>query len=187
MDSNKGKYRHHGLPHWDLGEVAQTITYRLADSIPPKVYEQILTEMRREPENYQNIYKRTQIEECLHANRYGSCILQKPEVAKIVIDAWKFHDGTEYDLYDWVVMPNHVHLLIRPYNGILLGKIIGAWKGFTAKEISKKFGVASQVWMAGYWDRMIRDAKHFQMARDYILGNPEKAGLTQGFYRSSDY
>jgi len=187
MESNKQKYTHHGLPHWDFGEVAQTITYRLADSIPPNIYDQILSAMQREPEYYQDVYKRTKIEEWLHANRYGSCVLQKVEAAKIVIDAWKFYDGTAYDLYDWVVMPNHVHLMIRQYDGKNLGKIIGAWKGYTSKEIAKTFGFTSQIWMAGYWDRMIRDAKHFQIARDYILGNPEKAGLTQGFYRSSDY
>jgi len=186
-DIHRHKYRPKRLPHWDFGEVSQTITYRLADSLPQSVYDEIRYNMLFQPETFQESYKRKMIEEWLHGNRYGSCVLQNPIAAQIVIEAWYFYDGKWYDLYDWVVMSNHVHLMIRQYDGKRLGDIVSAWKGFTSKEISKKLNHSPNLWREGYWDRVIRDAEHFQRAKDYILKNPEKAGLTDWPYVSSKY
>ncbi|MDO4576212.1 MAG: hypothetical protein Q4D98_13475, partial [Planctomycetia bacterium] len=98
MAEHRHKYKPKHLPHWDFGEVAQTITYRLADSLSQNEYEKILTELNSVPPEQQSLYKRTRIENWLHQNRYGSCCLNNPEAAKIVIDAWYFYAGKRYDL-----------------------------------------------------------------------------------------
>ncbi|MDO4569739.1 MAG: transposase [Planctomycetia bacterium] len=125
------------------------------------------------------------MENWLHNNRYGSCCLNDPIAANIVIDAWYFYADEWYDLYEWVVMGNHVHILIRQYEGHRLADIVSAWKGFTSKQIARQLHVPQPIWREGYWDRMIRDAEHFQKARNYILNNPAKSGLTDWPYISS--
>ena len=87
-------------------------------------------------------------------------------------------------LVAWVVMPNHVHLMIRPEAVVPLPKIVQAWKGYTGKKISEAMRLGGtraagngRVWHREYWDRFIRDERHFMSAVDYIHQNPVKAGL----------
>jgi putative transposase len=68
---------------------------------------------------------------------YGSCLLKDSRNAQIVLDTWKFFNGERYDLIAYVVMPNHVHLLIKTYEGWPLAKLVHSWKSYTAKEILK--------------------------------------------------
>ncbi len=96
------------------------------------------------------------------------------------MDAWRFFDGKRYDLVAYVVMPNHVHLMIKTHEGFPLSKVVHSWKSFTAHEINKHFkksGRDAQVWQTEYFDRFIRDERHFDQAVDYIHENPVKAGL----------
>lgn len=184
---NREKYRTRLLPHWDFGDVVQTITYRLGDSIPPTVYQQFwdLTDLL--PPESQNRQKRQLIENWIDAHRFGCCALSNPIAAEIVIESWRFFDSKRYDLLHWAVMPNHVHLMIRQYKGFSLGDVVGGWKSYTSKEISKKLNVPNPLWHRGYWDRQIRDAEHYARSRDYILNNPAKAGLLNWRFVSSKY
>jgi len=56
-------------------------------------------------------------------------------------------------------------------------KLIKDWKGFTARSINRVLGRHGQLWQQDYWDRYIRDEKHYRKVRDYIEWNPVKAGL----------
>jgi len=59
---------------------------------------------------------------------YGSCLLSERAVAKKVIEAWKYFDKERYDLIAYVVMPNHVHLLIKTYEAWKVGDLVRSWK-----------------------------------------------------------
>src|SRR5262249_8572142 len=78
-------------------------------------------------------------------------------------------------------MPNHVHVLIKPRAS--LPKIVQSWKSYTgrwaiARNAELGLGVPGRAfWMRDYWDRYIRDERHFQRVVDYIHWNPVKAGL----------
>jgi REP element-mobilizing transposase RayT len=75
-------------------------------------------------------------------------------------------------------MPNHVHLLVRMGDAVGMGKVVQAWKGYTGKRIQQLTGGhPGPVWQREYWDRYIRDEKHFLQALEYIHQNPVKAGL----------
>ena len=182
QQQHRGWYSRGYLPHFDSPHVLQHITYRLADSLPHAVLEQMQAEVTASAPDDENrkAELRQRIERYLDAG-YGSCVLQAPEVAACIVDTWLHFDGDRYRLLEWVVMPNHCHVLIEPLEGAPLGKIVLSWKNYTARFINTykdRTGVrGTQVWQREYWDRFIRNDQHFQTARNYIVMNPVKAGL----------
>ena len=174
------------LPHFDSPNVIQHITYRLADSLPRTMLEQMQVEVEtlvRDDEKRKSELRR-RIETYLDAG-HGSCVLRVPEIAACVVDTWLHFDGERYRLLEWVVMPNHCHVLIEPFEDVPLGKIVLSWKNYTARFINgykSRTGVrrsqeGSPVWQREYWDRFIRDERHFEAAKSYITLNPVKVGL----------
>ena len=169
------------LPHYDAAYKYQMITYRLADSLPQK-FLQDLGARASCPQS--QIEVRVKTEELLDKG-YGSCLLKESACAKIVIDAWQYFDGQRYDLLAYVVMPNHIHVLIKTYESYSLSDIIHSWKSFTSNKIQTHLKSAGKmptlpaIWQQEYWDRFIRDEKHFASSINYILDNPVKAGLVK--------
>ncbi|HMJ26568.1 MAG TPA: transposase [Pyrinomonadaceae bacterium] len=108
---------------------------------------------------------------------HGSCYLKDSRIAKIVQDAVLFFDKEKYLLSAWVVMPNHVHLVTTPLPGKRLGTIMQSLKSFTANEANKVLERKGTFWMPDYFDRYIRNEKHFARAIAYVENNPAKAGL----------
>ena len=93
-----------------------------------------------------------------------------------------FFDGERHELLCYVVMPNHVHVLVTPRETFLLEGILHSWKRHSAREIHKALGREGSFWQTGYFDRMIRDEPHFDRAWRYILKNPAKAHLLPNQY-----
>jgi putative transposase len=82
-------------------------------------------------------------------------------------------DG-RYKLHAFVVMPDHVHLLLTP-QGITIERAVGLIKGGFSHRMGSKF----PVWQRGFTDHRIRDAKEFEIRRDYINLNPVRAGIVE--------
>ncbi len=81
-------------------------------------------------------------------------------------------------------MPNHVHVLIRQYEGAPLAWIVQSWKSYTGRRIAalgfglpREKGRGRVVWRREYWDRYVRDERHLRSVVGYIHGNPVRAGL----------
>ena len=74
-------------------------------------------------------------------------------------------------------MPNHVHLLAAPRFRYSLSDIMHSIKSYTAQEANKILGRKGRFWFEDYFDRYVRNAKHFENAVNYIAGNPVRAGL----------
>lgn len=116
-------------------------------------------------------------------NGYGACVLREPEVAAMMEGVLLFFDNTRYTLFEWVIMPNHVHVLFKPLHGWPVSKIVASWKKFSARKIIEWQAehpgspALSPVWHREYWDRYMRNEAHFQRAVAYIRNNPVKAGL----------
>ena len=168
------------LPHRDEIGLLQSITYRLADSLPQEKLRQLEASLSLLPADGRDLARRKQIETWLDAG-LGCCALRHPALASTV-EAVFFHaDGTRYRLLAWCVMPNHVHVLIRPHAP--LAEIVRAWKTYTARwalahNAELELGVSGEsFWMREYWDRYIRDENHLHQTIDYIHHNPVKAGL----------
>uniref|UniRef100_Q3AP61 Transposase IS200-like domain-containing protein n=1 Tax=Chlorobium chlorochromatii (strain CaD3) TaxID=340177 RepID=Q3AP61_CHLCH len=181
---------HHRLPHWQQGDVWVFVTWRLADSLP-KVTLDEWTETRKiwlslhpEPwdEKTEKEYHQRfslQRDEWLDQG-CGSCLLKDTVNAKIVVDALLHFNGLRYQLASFVVMPNHVHVLFRPFGKYSLSEIVKSWKGFTAREINKRLGTKGVLWQDGYWDRLIRNERHFFKVVAYIRHNPINAIQKEG-------
>ncbi len=164
------------LPHFDAAGVYQAITYRLADSLPQEVVERIEREIGDLPPDEHAEERRQRCEVWLDRG-LGACHLGDQRIAGIVLDAWLHFAGQRYDLCAWVVMPNHVHALIRERPGFPLARVIDSWKTWTARRANLALGRSGTFWQADYWDRFIRDERHYLAAVAYIHDNPAKAGL----------
>ena len=160
------------LPHFDSPYVMQMITFRLADSLPKSILREIETETMHQT----NRQKRMRIDKHLDAS-HGKCYLLDKEIAKIVEEALFHFDTERYFLLAWVIMPNHVHVLVEIKDGYILSDLLHSWKRFTARLINHKLGSKGRLWQPEYWDRCIRDEKHLANAINYIHMNPVKAGF----------
>jgi REP element-mobilizing transposase RayT len=119
---------------------------------------------------------RKRIEDYLDRGK-GKLWLRNPQIADRVQDALLFFDGERYRLRAWVVMPNHVHALLTPMDGWDLGSILHSWKSFTASQCNKLLGLHGNFWQSDFFDRYVRDEKHYYNAIDYIHDNPVKVRL----------
>jgi putative transposase len=169
------------LPHRDRIGLLQSLTFRLADSLPQQKLRELEGELVRLSEDRRDVERRRQIEEWLDSGM-GCCALGHPLMARTVQDSLLHFDGDRYGLIAWCVMPNHVHVLIEPRHPI--AKIVQGWKSFTARwalarneELKLGIGNSRQFWMRDYWDRYIRDERHLMSAIDYFHNNPVNAGL----------
>lgn len=165
------------LPHFEGSEIAQTINLRLADSLPKRVLERWSQELTLDPLMNASVV-RERIERYLDQG-YGSCALRDKRMAKMVQNSLLHFDGERYSLCAWVVMPNHVHLLLTTNSVWPLSKIMKLFKSYTSHEANRILARRGQFWMEDYFDRYIRNAKHFTNAITYIGNNPVKAGLCQ--------
>jgi len=95
----------------------------------------------------------------------------------MVQDALLRFDGVRYQLFAWVVMPNHLHSLMSRFEGYKLKNIIHSLKSYTSHEANKILGRSGQFWMEDYFDRYMRDEEHFRKTVRYIENNPVKADL----------
>ena len=189
------------LPHWDQEGATYFITWRTADSIPKAVWEQWrneraawLAEHGIDPtlEDW-----RKYVEELSEAERkdfrrfskalenevdagHGACLLRRAELAGIVADSLRFFDGTRYTLGDFVVMPNHVHLLVGGMAREAMRKQVESWKKWSAIKINEARGRRGRFWQDENFDHLVRNEASFVTFRDYIAQNPVKAGLRVG-------
>ena len=76
-----------------------------------------------------------------------------------------------------VVLPNHVHLIIRPKGGFRLGNCIQRMKQSVALLVNGTRGRAAALWAEESCDRMMRDEEHLWNGIQYIANNPSRAGL----------
>ena len=166
------------LPHFDGGELGQFITFRLHDSLPASILDRWRIELKEQPSGEAESIMRRRVEAYLDQG-HGSCFLKDPKIAAMVQDALLFHDQKKYRLTAWVVMPNHGHMLCTPRSGYNLAQIMHSIKSFTASDANKVLRRAGHFWQKEYFDRYIRNARHFAKVVAYIENNPVKANLCE--------
>jgi putative transposase len=187
------------LPHWRCKGGTYFVTFRLNDSLPQSVIEEMQEEKLRWQRifahhkteavggipsevflEYEESQKRTFLKaEGLLDFGLGSCLLKEEDTRDIVDDAVRYFDDERYYLFAWCVMPNHVHVALQPIDDWSLEDILGSWKKFSAAKINTKFGRSGQLWQTESFDRLVRDAAHYYKVVRYIAKNPASAGLLE--------
>ena len=108
---------------------------------------------------------------------HGDCWLRDGRIAKLVQDTLLFHAGKKYELWSWVIMPNHAHVVLTPMKGVHLPNVLHSIKSYTAQSANEILGRKGQFWQHESFDRYIRNSRHFASVIRYIENNPVKAGL----------
>ncbi len=187
------------LPHVKREGARYFVTFRLADSLPKDVLLRIQSERTqdlRECYTQQEAAKndsrangsadrlrQIQREYFQKLERYldegqGQCYLARRDVAALVADALRFFDHQRYELNAWVLMPNHVHIVLWPIPNHTLSEVLQSWKGFTARQANKLLGRAGvRFWQPETFDHWIRDDEEHERCCRYVIHNPVKARL----------
>lgn len=108
---------------------------------------------------------------------YGCCCLKQPEFGAIMKNAIEHFDGDRYIIHRYVIMPNHVHILVELTGSYSLSQICKSWKNFSALHINQLLGRTGKFWHHESWDRMIRNEHHYKNVVDYIDKNIRQGGV----------
>ncbi|MDR1279857.1 MAG: transposase [Opitutaceae bacterium] len=178
------------LPHWTCEGAIYAVNFRLVDSLPKHVLVGWMTErddiVRRaeaagrplsltEQGRLDELYSE-RVEAYLDSGE-GECWLARNEIAALVHDAILHFHGERYELLAWCIMPNHVHVILRPFNGYTLKSIVHSWKSWTAHQANRCLERTGAFWQEEYYDHLVRDEADYEHALEYLLANPVKAGL----------
>ncbi len=179
------------LPHLKREGASYFVTFRLAGTLPAEVLRQFKVEREaimehataakrpltwHEQEELFRWYS-SRVDKYLDAG-HGDCWLTRPDIADVVAAALRHHAGQRFDLLAWVVMPNHVHAVLRPWPNRTLSGILKSWKGFTAREANKILQrTGTTFWQEESFDHLIRDDEDMHRCCHYTTMNPVAARL----------
>jgi REP element-mobilizing transposase RayT len=166
------------LPHFDGGEVTQAVTFRLVGSVPSDQIARWKVQLALLPRVQAERRLRARMERYLDRH-FHVAYLRDPQVGALVEGALLHFDHERYSLHGWVVMPNHVHVLLTPREDQSLSGIVKSWKSYTAKAANRILGRTGTFWQEDYFDRYTRNARHFGAVVEYIEYNPVGAGLCE--------
>ncbi len=101
-------------------------------------------------------------------------------LCQIVLKNLQFYrDRMKFALHGYVIMPDHVHLLITPRQPATVSDITRNFKSYTSKEIREALAIRGPIWQRRFYDRVIRSEEQFRTALDYIHLNPVRAGVVR--------
>ena len=107
-------------------------------------------------------------------------LLQSERMAKLLIDVMRENRRKgRFSIHEFVIMPNHFHLLITPAEAVSLEKAIQFIKGGFSYRVKKELDLNFEIWEKGPTNHRIRDTEDYGQHRDYIHQNPVKAKLVE--------
>jgi len=108
----------------------------------------------------------------------GRALLQSERNADLFIDVLRSYvRAKRFVVHDFVVMPDHVHLLITVDRSMSVEKVMQLIKGGCSYRVKKEYGYQGEVWQRGLSDVRVEDRMSFLRYREYIAENPVRRGL----------
>ncbi len=108
----------------------------------------------------------------------GRRILQSERNAGLLIEVLRSLVAEHrFYMYDFAIMPDHVHVLIEVSSEMTVEKAMQLIKGRFSYRLTKEFGFKGEVWQRGFSEEQVMNAQGMEKCRAYIAGNPVKAGL----------
>ncbi len=173
-------YSNSVLPHWRQDGCTYFVTFRLADSVSQPV----LNEWKYERDAWLRVrgidpaisdwkpaigrlsLRERRIFERLFVGKlfgyldrgHGDCVLRVPEICELLSRALLYFDSHRCDTGDFVVMPNHVHILLTPYPEFELEDLLHSIKSYTSNQFNRKLNRTGTHWMEESYDHVVRDA-----------------------------
>jgi putative transposase len=148
------------LPHWDVVGRPLFVTFRLHGSLPAsRIFP---------PERLQAGKAFVAMDRILDRSRDGPLFLRQPEIADMVVASLR--DGEQrfqrYQLHSFVVMPNHVHLLVTPR--VAATRWLGPLKGFTSYRANQILGRQGPFWQDESYDHVVKSGEEFDRTKKYM-------------------
>jgi type I restriction enzyme R subunit len=191
------------LPHWSQAGTISFMTWRTWDSIPQTVLEEWIVDRnkwllchgispdedwhkrieRLSPSLRREFHRRISdrwndaLDSC-----FGECVLRLPTLSQIVANSLLHFDEERCRLTDFVIMPNHIHLLAAFPNEESMLTQYDSWKHYTATQINRQLGRNGRFWQQDGFDHLVRSLNQFEYLRKYIANNPNRARLQPGEY-----
>ena len=106
-----------------------------------------------------------------------------PTERDLVAESLTYWDPRACRVAAWVVMNDHVHVVVAPAVGVRLETLLHSWKSYTATRMVRGHGRAGPVWQREFYDRVIRGDEEFQKLIEYVCHNPWKRWPTLAEYR----
>lgn len=205
-------YYRRNLPHIFIKGYAFFVTTRLDGSIPTARIKQLHNELENSKKTISAIQDLSirkasnlkiqrkffkEYELLLHHGNYGPHWLSDHAVAEIVKNSFHWGDPDKYQLYAFTIMPNHVHLVLKPVfqdsdnteqtppkrpndkGDYFLSNLLQSIKKYSAREANKVLGRKGKFWQHENYDHLVRDYDELLRCMDYTLNNPIKAGLAK--------
>jgi REP element-mobilizing transposase RayT len=185
-----GLHSRSNLPHLKRRGGTYFVTFRLADTLP----RELLLRLRQEREGLVARAKAgnrpltwTEQQDLFHwysrrvdtalDSGLGQCWLKDRQVARIVASALGHFQGKRYELHAWVIMPNHVHVVVHPKENNSLSEILRSWKTFTAVQANRFLNRRGAFWQGESYDHLCRNEREREACCRYTTVNPVKAGF----------
>jgi putative transposase len=201
-EKNAVRIYHRNLPHWRQDSATYFVTFRLGDSLPQSVLDQWEYEKRiwlaargiqanpndaNWPRQIEKLPESQRRQFHKHFNRLfhaaldegqGACYLNMLGCLAALREKLLEGDHVTYHLGDFVVMPNHVHLLFCPSPSTELERLLHGIKGFTSRLCNQLLGRSGRFWQPDSYDHIVRSLEQLAQYRQYIAENPTKAGVS---------
>jgi len=192
----KKNYRRN-LPHIQPEDSVLFVTYRLYFKLPSDYIETIkqmksefhsktdsLDKKQQEIERYKFNLQLSEFEDDYIGKFKNSPLwLNDHRIADLIKNSLFWHNQKLYDLFALCIMPNHVHIIIRPLRSegepYPLQKIMRDHKHYTAREANKILNRKGNFWLDEHYDHYIRNENEFNRILNYIYMNPVKANLVK--------
>jgi len=193
------EYYRRNLPHIQPRGATFLVNFRLANSLPAEVIEKLRTEadqleknLLRIKDSKEKLLLRDKAQrrlfakwdDELHKSQSGPFWLKEDNVAEIVANAIHYHEGEWFDVEAYCIMPNHVHLVLTPYESsqiadYSLTKIMHNIRRNSANHANKVLGRTGSFWQHENYDHFARDKSELERIIKYVLYNPVKANLVK--------
>ncbi len=193
-----------GLPHWAQDDRVVFITWRMQDSLPVDLLDTWRSQrsawLRGRGLDPENPDWKSQLQELpasevaeFHARfteewhrlldqGHGSCALRDPACAAMVRDSLLHFEGDRYQMHGFVIMPNHVHLLVSFPDRQTLLEQCESWKRFTSTRLNRLLNRTGRFWQKDAFDHLVRGPVQYHRLVQYLADNPIHARLQPGEY-----
>ena len=183
-------FRRRHLPHWMVADASYFVTVREKGTLPKHVVEQLRQEREDLSRRGHSLEQETELrrrqfrmmEDILDGVTIQGGSVIRPETAPIVMSSFDWLERElSWRIYAMVLMPNHVHILLRNLEGrnSLLSTDLGRVKRFTGTRINAVLERQGSFWQDENFDHWCRTPEEFDRVRHYILENPVRAGLVR--------